>query len=97
MLNERFFPDTSTSDSQAVGAASAQFTPTMANGEKYIFVSTTNCWLAQGADPQTAAAADGSMYWPANTPLIIDGGLGPKLAVIQATAGGTASLTKCRT
>lgn len=96
MLNERYFPDTSTSDSVSVGAASVQFAPTMTNGEKYIFVSTTNCWIAQGADPQTASATDGNMYWPANTPLVIDGGLGAKLAVIQATAGGTASLTRCR-
>lgn len=89
------FPITSTSDSQAVGAASAQLSPTMAAGEVYVFISTTNCYVLQGANP-TATAGDGSMFWPANVPLYIDGGLGAKLAVIQASAGGTASLTKCR-
>jgi hypothetical protein len=95
MLNERYFPLSSSSDSTTVDGTSRTFSQTLANGQKYLFVSTTNCWLKQGTTP-TASAADGSMFWPANTPLIIDGGVGPTLAVIQATAGGTASLTICR-
>lgn len=95
MLNERYAPITTTSDSVTVSGTSAQFTVAMVNGKKYIFISTTNCWVAQAANP-TAAAADGNMFWPASVPLIVDGGVGAKLAVIQASAGGTASLTECR-
>ena len=86
-------PLTSTSDSQAVGAVSAQFTPTMTADEVWMFISTTNCWIAQGANP-TAAAADGNMFVPANVFVMISGRAGAKLAVIQASAGGTASLTR---
>lgn len=86
-------PDTTSSDSQAVGAASAPFTSTIGKNEIWMFVSTTNCWIAQGANP-TAAAADGNMFVPANVIVPISGLGGEKLAVIQASAGGTASLTR---
>lgn len=89
------FPITSTSDSQAVSGVAATMSPTMAATEIWLFISTTACYVLQGAAP-TATAADGSMFWPPNVPLYLDGGLGAKLSVIQAAAGGTASLTKCR-
>lgn len=86
-------PDTTTSDSTAVTAASATFTPTMIATEMWLFVSTTNCWIAQGAAP-TAAAADGNMFVTANTVIVINGTAGAKLAVIRDTADGRASLTR---
>jgi hypothetical protein len=94
-MAKNYYPVTSTSDSQAVGAASAQFSPTMEADQVWMFISTTNCWIAQGTNP-TAAAADGNMFVPANVFVMIDGGVGAKLAVIQASAGGTASLTRCK-
>lgn len=94
-MNERYFPITSTSDSTTVDGTSRQFSLTLANGKKYMFISTVSVHLSQGANP-TAAAADANMFWPANVMLIIDGGLGAKLAVIQAVGAGTASLTECR-
>lgn len=43
-----------------------------------------------------ATAADGSMYVPANTPVLIDGAGGDSLSVIRAAGDGTASLTRMR-
>lgn len=87
------YPDTSTSDSQAVGAASATMTPTMAKTETWMFVSSTDCWISQGAAP-TAAAADGNMFVPAGVIITLSGKGGAKLAVIQASVAGTCSLTR---
>lgn len=83
------------SDEVAVGAASAQFANivAMAAGQMYVFVSSTACWILQGANP-TASAAPGSMYVPPNTIVFIGGLNGIKLAVIQDAAPGKASLTK---
>lgn len=92
----RAHPITSTSDSTAVTVASAQFTPTLAAGQVWMFVSSTACWIAQGADPQTAAAADANMFVPAGVTVLIDGGAGAKLAVIRDTADGRASLTRIK-
>lgn len=86
-------PDTTTSDSQAVGAVATTMAPTMGVADRWLFVSSTNCWIAQGAAP-TAAAADGSMFVPANVFVTISGKGGAKLSVIQASAAGTASLTR---
>lgn len=94
-MAKTYFPITTTSDSQAVTAIAATMSPTMVAGDVWLFISTTNCYIAQDAAP-TAAAADGSLFWPANVPLELDGGLGAKLSVIRATADGTASLTKTR-
>lgn len=87
-------PDTTTSDSQAVSGVNAVMTPSMAADEIWIFVSTTNCWIAQHASAPVAAAADANMFIPANVIMPISGRAGAKLAVIQASAGGTASLTR---
>ena len=85
-------PATALSDTLTVSGTSAQFTITMVAGSFYLFTSATACFIAQAANP-TAAAADGNMYVPANTLVTISGSMGAKLAVIQASAGGAASLT----
>lgn len=81
----------STSDLKAVGAASVAFDTTMVPNVKYMLVSTTLCWAAQGAAP-VASAADGSFLIPPNVPVLIDGTHGAKLALIQHTAAGQATL-----
>lgn len=79
-------------DNQAVGAASAQFNTSMLAAGTYLFVADTSCYIQQGANP-TASSADGSMLVPGNCPLMLQGRHGAKLAVIQSTTGGNASLT----
>lgn len=87
-------PDTSSSTQVAVGAASVQFSSTLASGQVWLFVSNANCWIAQGANP-TASAGAGSMYVPANVVISIWGNGGAKVAVIQDGAStGKASLTR---
>lgn len=82
----------------AVSAASATFgapLDALAPQRWYLFASTTNCWLKQSDAGTAASAASGSMFWPANTPLLISGNNGLKLSVIRDTADGSASLTPC--
>jgi len=87
-------PITSASLEHAVGVGSAVFGASMLAGSYYAFVSTTDCWIQQGATP-TATAGAGSMFVPAKTVWFLDGAAGADLAVIQDTAGGKASLTRC--
>jgi hypothetical protein len=88
-------PIPSTSDSQAVSAVAATMSPTMAAAQFYLFISSTNCYILQGAAP-TATAADGSMFVPAGVLLTLDGTAGAKLSVIRSTADGIASLTRAK-
>jgi hypothetical protein len=84
-----------TADEVAVGAVSAQFGNITAMGPGQYFLLTSNValWWKQGSNP-TASAASGSMYLPANTPVFINGALGIKLAVIEDSSGGKASLVQ---
>lgn len=84
-------------DVVAVGAASATFPNiiAMAAGETYVFTSTVACYIKQGAAPVASAAA-GSALVPAGVQVLIDGALGIKLAVIQASTGGSASLVRAK-
>jgi hypothetical protein len=75
----------------AVGASSVQFAD-MTAGKRYIFRSTTDCFVKQGANP-TAAAAAANLAVKAGECVYIDPALGLKLAVIQASAGGHATLS----
>ena len=86
-----------TSDSQrvAVGAVSAQFGTSMVEGQGYALVSTTDAWIAIGANPTAAASTSGSIFVKAGViqPIAaVPGSL--KVAVIQASAGGDATLTR---
>ena len=45
--------------------------------------------------PQATAAAL-SMYLPANTPVILDGGAGSNVSILRDAADGKASLTRCK-
>ena len=87
--------DTSTSLSVAVGATSTAFGASMVAGLYYTYVADVASWIAQGASP-TASAGAGSCYVPAGVVLPIDGAAGADLAVIEASTGGRASLTRAR-
>lgn len=89
----RIFPVTNSSDSVAVDGTSRQFAPTMADGQTWRYCASVATWIAQSANP-TATAADGSMFVPAGVEILIDGGAGAKLAVIQDSVGGVATLTQ---
>lgn len=43
-----------------------------------------------------ASAAAGSLFWPANTPLLLSGQFGAKVSVIRDAADGKASLTPAK-
>lgn len=87
------YPDTTTSDVQAVTITAATMTPAFATTETWMFVSSTDCYIAQGAAP-TATAADGSMFVPAGVIITLSGKAGAKVSVIRATVDGTCSLTR---
>lgn len=79
----------------AVGASTGQFSVSMADPQIWMFVANVDAWIAQGANP-TASAGAGSMFVPARTPVYILGSAGAKLAVIEDSSGGKASLTEVR-
>ncbi len=85
-------PVTSSSDLTAIGAAAATFALSMEPGLCYLFVANTDCFVLQGANP-TATAADGSMFVPSRSAVVLSGDNGAKLSVIRDTADGKASLT----
>jgi hypothetical protein len=58
--------------------------------------TVTNAGFLVTFGPQ-ASAASGSMYVPANTPIIIDPRVGSDLSVIRDSADGSASLTRLLT
>lgn len=79
----------------AVGIASAEFTSAMTTGQKYMLISTTNCWF-RVATTGTAAVAGtaNNVYLPADTPMILgtDSAAAGFISAIRATADGTANL-----
>lgn len=87
-------PVAGSGDFEAVGAVSAQFsTLGMLTGHWYVYTASTDSWIQQGANP-TAAKSAGSMFVAKGQPVLLDGAQGPKLAVLQDTAGGNASLVE---
>ena len=88
-------PVTLLSETENVTAVSAAYAMALAPGRYYVFVSSTACWIKQGAAP-TASAADGSMYVPAGVVVVLSGNDGVALAVIRDAADGKASLTPAR-
>lgn len=85
-------PEIPATDVKAVGGASVVFDLMLENGRTYVLTSTTAAWIAQGSAPTAVAGTDGNFYLPADVALRIDGACGAKLAIIQASAGGFASL-----
>lgn len=68
----------------------------MQPGELYVLTCSVAAWVAQGSNP-TASAADGNIYVPADTPTLIDGTQGEKLAVLRVGSNdGVATLAKLK-
>lgn len=85
------------SDFVTVGAASAQFAgigAALAAGQIWRLSASTDLYYAQGANP-TATAGAGSEFVAKGVQVYLDGGQGVKLAVLQASVAGTATLTRC--
>ncbi len=89
------FPDTSTALEQAVSNVSAAF-GAMANSDIWQLVANTDIWYSQGSSP-TASAGNGSTFLAKGQIALFYGSNGAKVAVIQDSAAGKASLTRCIT
>lgn len=64
----------------------------MVAGQLFMFTSTADCWIAQGTGAVVATKGAGSMFVQKGVPTLIDGSQGAKLAVLQDSTGGNASL-----
>lgn len=93
MSREQYIPVPDTSGYLAVLTAAASFATVMAAKEFWLFTTTTNCLIAQGASP-TAAKAAGSTLVAAGQSMVIQGSRGAYLSVCRDTADGIATLTK---
>lgn len=79
----------------AVGVASVQFAGTMLDGVQYILTSNVGAWIAIGANPTAQKQTSGSIYIPPNYPMqLIGQGANIKVAIIEDSAGGFASLSQ---
>lgn len=89
-------PATAKAQTIAVGVSSALFARALDPREFAWLTSTTACYVAQGptnAVVATSGSGTASMYVPPNVPVKLTGFAGAYVAVIQASAGGFASLT----
>lgn len=77
----------------AIGAASAAFADMDAKYKNYVLTCTADCFVKQSAGAPTAAVASGNRVVKAGEEVILDTRLGLKVAVIQASAGGHATLS----
>lgn len=75
-----------------IGASSAQSSATQGGTTCVQLCSTVACFVAIGPNP--TAAANTSCYLPANSPIKMACNPGDKVAVIQASAGGTLYMTE---
>lgn len=84
-------------DFVAVNTPAASFSNinAMAADQYYMYTANVGSWIKQGAAPVASAAA-GSLYVPANTPVLIDGGYGAVLSVIYDGTIGKASLVRVK-
>lgn len=93
----RLVPIPTLSASQTIGAASAIVSSTLDPKKIYQLVGSGAFWYTQGAiaSSPTATAGAGSTYVPANTPVLVHGGYGARLVIIQDGAStGKVSLTE---
>jgi hypothetical protein len=80
-------------DEVAVGGASEPFSITLTAGTIYCYSANVDSWICQGASP-TAAKSAGSMFVAKGVERLIDGGQGAKLAVLEDSSGGNATLVE---
>ena len=90
-------PVTNLADEVAVGASSATFavlsmvTTGVLGANLYRYSSNVSTWISQGSAPVATAGA-GSMFVAANVFVTLDGSMGAKLACLQDSVSGKASL-----
>lgn len=90
--------DINTVQSITVAGTSAQSSAVGATTNRVVIVSTTNCWVALGSNPTAAAHTAGSFYLAAGAqsyPIKVTPGV-TKIAIIQDSAGGYASVIESR-
>ncbi len=75
----------------------AAFSATMAARQYFQFTASTACWIKQGTTPTAVAGAAGNIFVPLGAVLILDGGLGPDVSVVQDAAAGKATLAGVHT
>jgi hypothetical protein len=81
------------SDVTAVSGTSAQFSTTMIAGVQYVLRATTDIWFKLGSNPTAAANTDGNSFLArGQTALVALDGASTKVAVIQDSASGYATL-----
>lgn len=81
------YPNTTTSQSAAIGVAAANVATALVPGKRYEFVANTDCWIKQGSAP-TATAGAGSMFVPARRVVPIHGSRGAVISAIQDLVPG---------
>jgi len=81
-----------TSQSVAIGGSSTQSSAVADTTTAVLLTATVACFIAVGASP--TAVANTSMYLPANVPTYVGIAGGQKVAVIQASGGGTLYMTE---
>lgn len=90
-------PIAGSSDLKVVAGTETDFDTAMAVTDLFVFTCDIDAYIAQGAAPVAASAADGSMFVPAGMPVVIDGAQGAKLSVIRkGAADGVATLQKMK-
>lgn len=93
----KLVPIPSTSASQTIGGASAIVSSSLDPKKIYQLVGSGAFWYAQGsvASNPTATAGAGSTYVPANTIVLVHGGNGARVVIIQDGAStGKVSLSE---
>lgn len=92
-------PVTLSAKTSTVTAAAAAFSAGMLNTSNafWLFSSSTNCWISQGATPTAVAGAAGNTFVGAGQQVYLDGRNGADVSVVRDTADGKASLTKVTT
>lgn len=92
-MSQLAYPNTTASQSTAIGAAAANVATALVPGKRYEFTANTNCYIKQGSSP-TATAGAGSMYVPAGRVVPIHGSRGAIISAIRDTADGRGVTTE---
>lgn len=84
--------DTASALEAVVGSSSAQF-GAMAAHEIWMLEADTDLFYSQGANP-TATAGAGSSFLAKGQQALLDGSFGAKVAVLQDSVAGKATLSR---
>lgn len=92
-MSQVSYPNTTASQSAAIGGAAANVATALVPGKRYEFTANTSCWIKQGAAP-TATAGAGSLFVPAGRVVPITGSRGAIISAIQDAAPGRGAVTE---